>query len=178
MEILEILKYTVPSIILLAGVYFLVSKFLEEERVRLQSILRQNIAKQNQKIALPLRLQAYERITIFLERLHPNSLIIRVRQPHMTVSEFRDALTATIKAEYEHNLSQQIYVSSDIWKLTSEIKEQMTNLIHQLALALPPDASAVELAKAVFNYTIDVEDGKFPTEIGLKYLKNEVAGLY
>lgn len=178
MEVLEILKYTVPSLVILAGVYFLVAKFLEEERSRMQVLHRQFMAKQNQKVALPLRLQAYERLTVLLERMHPNSLINRTREPQMNVAEFRDALTRAIKSEYEYNLSQQIYVSADIWILISQIKDQMINMINQLAAQLPQEASSVELAKAVFNYTFEVEKGKFPTEVGLKYLKDEVAALY
>jgi hypothetical protein len=178
MEVFEILKYTVPAIVVLAGVYFLVAKFLEEERIRMQTLFRQNMAKQNQKIALPLRLQAYERIAVLLERMHPNSLVTRIREPQMNVADFRAALVKSIRSEFEYNQSQQIYVSRDIWVLMIEVKDQMINLVHQLAEKLPAEASSIELAKAILNYTFEVEKGQFPTEVGLKYLKDEVATLY
>jgi hypothetical protein len=178
MEVLEILKYTIPSIVVLAGIYFLVAKFLDEERIRMQTLFRQNMAKQNQKIALPLRLQAYERIAVLLERMHPNSLVTRVREPQMSVHDFRTALVHAIKSEFEYNQSQQIYVSRDIWVLMIEIKDQIINLVHQLAEQLPAEASSIELAKVLLNYTFEVEKGQFPTEVGLKYLKDEVATLY
>lgn len=177
MEIIEILKYTLPSVVALVGVYLLVAKFLEEERGRMQALQKHQISKENQKTTLPLRLQAYERLTLFMERAHPNSLLNRVREPGMNVAAFREALNMAIRSEYEYNLSQQIFVSPEVWKLTTQIKDQMINLIHQLADKLPAEAPAVELAKAIFNYTIEVEEGQFPTEVGLRYLKEEVRAI-
>jgi hypothetical protein len=177
MEIVEILKFVLPSMVMLVAVYFLVAKFLEEERARMQTQFKHNILLENQKVSLPLRLQAYERLTLLMERMHPNQLVNRVRESGMTVGTFREALVKAVKSEYDYNLSQQIYVSNDVWKLTTQIKDQVIHLIHQIAEQLPQDAPALELAKAIFNYTIEVEEGQFPTEVGIKYLKNEVAAL-
>lgn len=177
MEIVEILKYVLPSLVMLVAVYFLVAKFLEEERARMQAQFKYNISLENQKVSLPLRLQAYERLTLLMERMHPNHLVNRVREPGMTVAIFREALVKAVKSEYDYNLSQQIYVSKEVWKLSAQIKDQVIHLIHQVADQLSPDAPALELAKAIFNYTIEVEEGQFPTEVGIKYLKDEVAAL-
>lgn len=170
----ESLKYVLPSLVAVAGMYFLVSSFLEDEREKRRMEIMYNIKQQNQKQALPLRLQAYERMVIYLERIHPNQLIQRVKEPGMNVAMFRDAMVETIRQEYEYNLAQQIFISNDRWALLSEVKEQQIALIHQLASALPQDLSATELAKALLNYTFEIEKGKFPTEIAIRYLKDEI----
>lgn len=178
MIITEILKYTLPSVLLLLGMYLLVSRFLEEESNRLNIFFRQTIAKENQKLSLPLRFQAYERLVLLLERMHPDQLVPRVRQSGMTLRQLRDALVVDITTEYQYNLTQQIYVSSDIWKLTTQVKDQVIAMIYKIAEALPQTATAEDLANAIYKYTAETEEDKFPTLVGLKYLKNEVAHLY
>jgi hypothetical protein len=105
---LEILKYTLPSAIMLAGVYLIITRFLEQNE-RLKRIeLKKLSIHENRKITLPLRLQAYERIILFLERIHPYQLIQRVIDTNITAVEFNLLLAKTIRIEFEYNLSQQI----------------------------------------------------------------------
>lgn len=174
----ESLKYVLPALVTVIGMYLLVSGFLNDEREKREIETRYRLKKDKQKDALPLRLQAYERMALFLERIHPNQLLQRVKEPNMTVGEYREALVASIRQEYEYNLSQQIYMSHERWALIAEVKEQMVNLIHQLGGALPQDASALELGKVLLNYTFEIEKGKFPTEVALRYLKEEVREIF
>ena len=103
---LEILKYTIPSLVVLTSCYLIVRKFLVSEMQRKQLAL----FKDTQDITMRLRLQAYERLIVFLERISPRLLIPRVYDPSMTARDLQQAMTFNISAEFEHNLSQQIYV--------------------------------------------------------------------
>ncbi|MBR2888122.1 MAG: hypothetical protein IKB95_07830, partial [Bacteroidales bacterium] len=118
MDIAELLKYLLPALIVLACTYLTIRQFLirEEQKQRL------DLAMGNQKIITPLRLAAFERIILFLERIHPSNLLIRVQDPGMSAKDFQRALLTTIRAEYEHNMSQQIYISDESWEAVKTAK--------------------------------------------------------
>src|ERR1700742_1869115 len=110
--VLELLKYTIPALVVLLASYIIVNKFVISEMQRRQMALFQD----TQNITLPLRLQAYERLAIFIERLHPRQLIPRICRKGMTVSDLQQAIAFSIRTEFEHNLSQQVYVSREVWE--------------------------------------------------------------
>src|ERR1035437_4381837 len=109
--LLEILKYTLPAFIVLVSSYLIVKKFLVSQNQRKQLALFQDA----QDITLRLRLQAYERLVMFIERIDPRMIITRLYDPSMTVQDLQHTIVSTIRAEFEHNLSQQIYVSKNVW---------------------------------------------------------------
>ena len=111
---IEILKIILPAVAVFFAAFLIVKRFLENEDKRREHDLN----KGNQSITSPLRLQAYERIIIFLERINPSSLLVRVNKNGMNCHQFHMELIKTIKSEFEHNLSQQIYMKicpSSIW---------------------------------------------------------------
>src|ERR1019366_157382 len=114
----------------------IVKKFLVSQMQRKQVAL----FKDTQDITLRLRLQAYERLVMFVERISPRQLVTRVYDPSMTVRDLQIAMTMTIRTEFEHNLSQQIYVSHNVWETVKGVKEQEINMANQLSRALNPDA--------------------------------------
>src|ERR1044072_6814456 len=122
--LLEILKYTVPALVVLAGCYLIVKKFLVSEISRKQLTL----FKGTQETTMRLRLQAYERLVLFIERIHPRQIVPRVYQGGMTVTDLRQVLVFNINTEFEHNLSQQIYVSKHVWDTVKGVKEQEINM--------------------------------------------------
>src|SRR6185503_18503640 len=85
-----------------------------------------------QDTTLRLRLQAYERLVMFIERISPRQMIPRIYDPSMTVQDLQQALVITIRSEFEHNLSQQIYVSQNVWETVKNVKEQEINMVHQI----------------------------------------------
>ncbi|MBU0764099.1 MAG: hypothetical protein KJ607_04610 [Bacteroidetes bacterium] len=99
-ELFEILKYTIPSIVVLLTAYFLIKTMLDNE----QKKLIREIRMKNQRMVTPVRLQSYERITLLLERISPESMIMRIQQPKMTVAQLHAQLLSTIRSEFEHNL--------------------------------------------------------------------------
>lgn len=178
LNLTEIVQYTLPSLIVLIGVYFLVNRFLVEESNRLDILLHHSILKENQKISLPLRYQAYERLVLLLERIHPEQLISRNSTSRISAVQYKDRLIIDMQTEYQYNQTQQIYVSQDIWKVILQIKSQMKLLLTEVAEALPENASDQDFIMAMFQYLKETPSEKIPVNVGLKYIKNEVSQIY
>jgi hypothetical protein len=166
--LLEILKYTLPSTIMLGITYMIVQKFLMSEIQRKQIAL----LREGQNVTIPLRLQAYERLSLFVERIQTRQIMPRVYVQGMTVGELRQSLVMTIGAEWEHNLTQQIYVSRQVWETVKHMKEQELALIHGLAQQMNADAPAKELQVRLAEYLSEAE-GDTPGQIALTIISEE-----
>ena len=128
--LLEILKFTVPALTVFIITYLVLKAFLNKE----YKIRQIEFKFANQKDALPIRLQAYERLTLFLERIELNNLLHRVRVDGMTVRDFQVALLSNIRSEYQHNVTQQIYVTPELWGTIKGIKEEIISIINQFTI--------------------------------------------
>ena len=168
MEILEILKYVLPSAVVLAATYLINKQFFDREREK----DRLQLITENSKTVTPIRLAAYERLTLFLERINPQNLVVRVTQPGMTALELQRDLLTTIRAEYEHNLSQQIYVSANAWKAVTDIKELITQIVNQAAQTVEIDAKSSELGKKIVEIYSAQENE--PVTAAVEVLKSEI----
>lgn len=167
-SIIEVLMYFIPAAIVLLAVYMLIKKFLDNDyKLRLLEVKRLI-----QKDVIPLRLQAYERICLFLERISPNNLLVRVHKSGMSAKELQSDLIFTIRSEYEHNLSQQLYVSSSAWEIVKGAKEEVIKIINMAFIAVGDKASGIELSKAIFDSIVKNE--KAPTRHALDFIKNEI----
>ncbi len=171
-EILEILKYILPSLVVFATAYYIFKQFLENDNKKRLLEMKMNNRADNQQFVTPIRLQAYERIVLFLERISPNSLVLRVSEPNMNVMQLQSAMIMAIRLEYEHNLSQQLYISSKSWQIVKNAKEDLINIISSVAANIDKTADSSELAKAIFELTASVE--KLPIEIAIEILKDEI----
>lgn len=167
---IELLKIIIPAGAVFAAAYFLVKRFLDNDQKRREFELK----KSSQASITPLKIQAYERIVIFLERINPNSLVIRVNKNNMTSRQLHLELVSAIKAEYEHNLSQQIYMSEGAWELVKNAKEEILKLVNISSSKVSQDAPSSELAMMVLNITANLEK-KLPSDIALEYIKREIA---
>lgn len=171
-EILELLKYTVPSLVVFLTAFFLIKVYLDSE----QKKILLEIKKSNQNSILPLRLQAYERMVLLMERLSPNSLIMRVKRSGMTAADLQVALHAEVRTEFDHNLSQQLYISNEAWKLVKNTKEEIIKLINLSYSKIRAEDSALELSKAIFDRFMALEQS--PTQKVIEYLKEEARELF
>lgn len=126
-------------------------------------------------IVLPLQLQAYERIILFVERIAPQNLISRVNQPGFTVLDMQIGMVSSIKSEYDHNVSQQIYVTPTAWEAVKTVKEQTISIINQMALKLPPDAAAIELNKQILE--LFMRQPESPSDIAAEIINAEARKL-
>ncbi len=168
--LIEILKIILPAGAVFVAVYFLVQRFLDNDQKRREHELK----KATQATITPLKIQAYERVVIFLERIHPNSLVIRVNKHGMNAQQLQRELVTAIKTEYEHNLSQQIYMSYGAWELVKTAKEEIIKLVNISSTKVAADANGSDLAVMILNIAANV-DKKLPNEVALEYLKKEIA---
>ncbi len=141
---------------------------MENEEKRRSYFLK----KETQKSALPVRLQAYERLSLFLERITPDRLLVRIHSQGMNAQQYQSLITEAIREEFEHNVSQQIYVSEEAWKLLVDAKSATVGIINNIARDFKPDDDAMLLRKSILNKTMQMEP--FPTKRALRYLKAEV----
>ena len=146
----------------------MIAKQLTQEEMELQ---QKNIA-----ITLPIRLQAYERMSLFLERIDPNNLVIRINQPELDARVFHQMLLKEIRDEYNHNVSQQVYMSNAVWQEIKTAKEDLITAINATAGNLPDDSTSMDLARSLFEYLMNKEVD--PIEHALKSLKEEISKTY
>lgn len=169
---LEIIKYTLPALIVFLTAFFILRAMIKnEEQKRNQEI---NLA--SHKTILPIRLQAYERITMFLERISPESLIMRANQPNMTASQLQNELISTIRAEFDHNLSQQVYISHEAWEMVKKARAGIIQLINNASEQIKPEASSITLSKKILEMIM--EHKITPIGSALIFIKKEVQELY
>jgi len=172
MEILEILKYTLPAVIVLIATYLLIKMMLKNDSDR----RNKEIILQNQKTITPIRLQAYERTTLLLERIAPESLILRVNKQGFSAQQIHGEMLSAIRAEFEHNLSQQIYMSPQAWEVIKNARANTVKLINTSAGKVNPEAPALEFSTYLLERVMEME--KPPTQVAIDYLKQEFNSLY
>ncbi len=151
--LLEIIKISVPALIVFATVYYLFKTYNENS----QRIRMMELKKENRNLAFPLKMQAYERLALFCERISLSNLMFRIRNEAMTAGGFRLALMVAIQQEYEHNISQQVYVSEDLWKIVNFAKNDTINVINLVSKTVDENASSLDLSRAIFTYLDEVK---------------------
>lgn len=179
--LLESLKYLIPALVVTLTTWLVLSNMLENKlklkQMELQLKRTELASKQKQEL-LPIQLQAYERLTLFLERIMPQSLIARNRQEGMIAPELQMAMIATIRTEYEHNITQQIYVSSDAWMFIQGAVEETISIINRIASDMPTDATGTDLAVNLLNHFMGDGGANLPSERAIAQLKEEVVLLF
>ncbi|MEA3505162.1 MAG: hypothetical protein U9R32_08195, partial [Bacteroidota bacterium] len=160
MDIWILLFSLIPAVIIAATFYFLLKKFVEEKS-REKLI---DLKAQNNKTIVPIRLQAYERMILLLERISPSSMIFRVITPTMSATDLHSALLVDIRNEFEHNLSQQLYISKQAWINIKNAREELVRIINTAATQLQQEASAQELSTEIFALYVN-EDSSLQTAI-------------
>lgn len=165
-KIIELAFYTLPALITGAVAYYSFQNFTESDEKR----RRLNLLKENQKQALPLKLQAYERLALLLERINPSKLLIRVAPLNDDKVQYQHLLIQHIEQEYEHNLTQQIYVSDECWLMISTAKNTIIQNIRKTTMSVDI-ANSDKLREAILSNLLE---GESATNIALSYLKTEV----
>ena len=168
----ELLKYTIPALIVFLTTYLIIYKFLKNENQRRKVELMLN----NQKLIIPIRIQAYERMVLYLERIAPQSLVIRTQKPNMTNLELQNTLLKTIRTEFEHNMAHQLYISNKAWEMIKAARENLVKSINQNAIQVKPEAPAIQLSKLILESMLD--ESKDPTQKAIQYLKDEIRQLF
>ena len=152
------------------------SNFRNEEKKR-----QWELKRESQKTISPIRLRAYERLTLLLERTKPEHMIMELRQNQpdafttWTIGQVQQYLLQTIRAEFDHNQSQQVYVSDEVWDMIINARDQMAAFVIAIAGQLPPNATVQVYIQALM--TAYSSNGTTPTDKALEYLKNEAKEL-
>ncbi len=145
---------------------------LEAEVENLKAQLRQ----EDKKLVTPIRLQAYERLVLFLERINPQSMIFRLQKPGQSVIELQTKMLQTIREEFEHNVSQQLYISKESWGMVKTAKEDVVKLINTAAAEVQPGDASIELSKAIFNRMANTDH--LTLNSALNVLKSDIQKLF
>jgi hypothetical protein len=166
--IFDLLKVILPAALVLYGMYSLVNTYLTKEYQKRILELRMK----NSEVVLPIRLQAYERVCLLLERISPSNLLVRVSSAGQTAADYQRILLTEIREEFNHNLSQQMYMSDQSWQMVKRAKEEVVTLINRVFHELPENAKGTDLAKRVLENVLATE--KEPTGQAISFIKQEI----
>lgn len=167
--ILEIIKISVPALIVFFTVNHLFKNYLEGQ----QQLRRQDIEKEQKSAALPLKMQAYERLSLFCERIALPTLLLRFPPADQNARSYKLTLLLAIQQEFEHNITQQVYISSQLWEIIKAARDDAVNFISIVSEKVEPDASAIELKQALLNYEASREATGLDT--ALQAIKKEAS---
>lgn len=166
--LIEFGKILIPASVVLYAAFLLVRSFIHRD-IDLRKL---EVRSKALETVLPSRLHAYERMTLFLERMAPNNLLIRLNTGSIPARDFHQMLLAEVRSEYNHNVSQQIYISEEVWDLIRNAKEDLIVSINDAASEMGEESTSLDLSKKIFEKTM----GKAvdPLAHALVELKREV----
>lgn len=170
--LLEFAKILLPAALVLYAMYLGVKSMIGRDLAQQQLEIR----GKSIEVSLPIRLQAYERICLFLERINPSNLLVRVNDPSLTAPAFQQTLLHEIREEYNHNVSQQVYMSIEVWDMVKAAKEDLIMDINSSAGELGKEATSIDLTKRIFESRMQKEID--PIEHALNGLKREISQTY
>ncbi len=185
-EFIEILKYTIPAIVVLLTAYFMLKRFVDWNTETYKQIMNslekssknsaEDVKYKEKESVISLRLQAYERILLYLERINPVNLVVREIEPKLTAAQFRRKLLNIVQNEFDHNITQQLYLSNEVWTLVKNAKEEVLSLINSAAKKVKPDEPAIKLAEVILDINSTKESD--PVEAAISALKSEMKSIF
>jgi hypothetical protein len=170
MEIWEVVKYCIPALVVFITVYYLFDSYLKNQ-IKLKNLELQAQSKDSVVIA---KIQAYERLMLFCERINPYQMKLRLELPDMSGKQLAASMIIAAMQEFEHNVSQQLYVTPTLWKIIQTVKDQTLEIIGKSAESLGTNASIDDFMKNLDQAIYKI--GNLPTENGKQAIKRE-AGL-
>jgi hypothetical protein len=156
-----------PALFVFLTAYLAFKTFFRQEERKAIYQIRQ----QNRQTILPVQMQAYERLALLMDRLSPYNLLSRLQEENLMAAQLHRLLLQHIRQEYEHNITQQVYVTDRAWQAVKDARTNLISLINQAASETSADAAAPELGKAILNQMMENETQ--PTEEALSILKEE-----
>jgi len=154
------------------ALYYVVKNDLK----RYMDLKAMNLNKETRAALLPLRLQAHERLIIFVERINPGNLLIRLHQPGIEIKELQNLVVDEIKSEFQHNITQQLYMDSDRWKAVRKLKDDTIAMINNAVEGLPGSAGGIDLSRKILQHMSTIEEN--PYDLTIDYLKKDIQQLF
>lgn len=170
--IFQIALIIVPAgAVLITAIYFMRRESEKEIRnVQLE------LKRERQKFFLPNRVEAYQRAILLMERVHPNSLVMRNNNPGLPAAAMQVQLLEAIRNEYEHNIAQQMFISLPTWDMVRKSKDETVKIINMAGQQMTPTSTGMDLSSKIFELVAEV--GELPTEIAVRALKEEFQTLF
>jgi len=167
----------IALIILPAGAVLLTTIFfLRKEAAKDVQDMRAELKKQRQEYFLPSRVEAYQRAILLMERIHPNSLVMRLHNPGLPAKALQADFLKAIREEYDHNVAQQLFISLQGWQMVKNSKEETIKIINIAGNQMLATSTGMDLSAKIFEIVSEV--GQLPTEITVEYLKKELQELF
>jgi hypothetical protein len=185
--LITVLIEAVPTLIIAGLILYIFHeylRFVNDRDKRLALLNSKSNSKPNSPavsaptndFAIKLRLQAAERFVLYLERIEPGRLVMRSHQNGMSAKMLQNEILKSIREEFDHNLSQQIYISENAWNLIKGAKDEMTKFITATGEGMKPDATSIDFSRKMFQAASKVE--KLPGDVALEYLRHETNELF
>lgn len=169
--------FQIALIVIPAGAVMMTAiYFMRRESEREMRAVQLELKKERQKFFLPNRVDAYQRAILLMERIHPNSLIMRHNNPGLPAAALQVKLLESIREEFEHNLAQQMFISNPTWDMVRKSKDETMKIINLAGQQLEPTAVGMDLMTKIFEIVGEI--GTLPTEIAVDALKKELQGLF
>jgi hypothetical protein len=168
-QIIELIKIILPAVLVFITAWVLLEKYLKHLPIKQDSNV---LEAERLKILLPLQLSAYERLTIFMERIQPGSLVFRHNDISRSSARTQLELLKAVREEYEHNMSLQIYVSDDAWKFVIAAKDEVIEMIKLAGGKVGPDAGAMDFNRQLLEFDAQIKEGA--VKRALKFLNLEI----
>ncbi|MGI4806390.1 MAG: hypothetical protein ACRYFL_16600 [Janthinobacterium lividum] len=170
--IFDIIRLTISGLLVVMAAFYIARPYLERNEKQQLIGLKQTFTKET----LPLRLQAYERLLLLVDRINPANLLIRLNNPEYSAGEMYYLVLAEIKNEFQHNISQQLYVSNTSWEITKRVKNDTLLLMNSALTALPPAATGLEFCRLVLEQISKLETS--PYEAAAILIREEAEQLF
>lgn len=148
--VIEFGKILLPASVVLYAAYLMVRSFVQKDI----DMRRLEIRGKAIETVLPSRLHAYERMTLFLERMSPDNLLVRLNPGSIPAKDFHHVLLSEVRNEYNHNVSQQVYISEEVWELIKNAKEDLIVSINDAASEVGEQGTSLDLSKKIFEKTM------------------------
>jgi hypothetical protein len=170
--VLQLALIIIPAgAVLLTTIYFL----RRESSKEIQS-MKIELKKSRQDFFLPSRVEAYQRAVLLMERIHPNSLVMRLHNPGLPARALQAKFLDSIREEYDHNVAQQLFISPQVWQMVKNSKEETIKIINIAGNQMDVTSTGMDLSAKIFEIVAEI--GQLPTEITVEYLKKELQELF
>lgn len=166
-DLIEVSKYLLPLIVLLVSVLLILKHFSDKEKAK----QKYDLIRANNKLITPVRLQAYERIILLLERIKPDSMALRIQKPNLKAVQMQILMLETVRKEFNHNISQQVYLTEESWNAIVNAKEQLIRMINLSGTVLDKEAKANDYIRTLIEMYNDLDIK--PIENTLRVVKKE-----
>ena len=173
---MELIILVLVALIATGGTLTMAYFFLKKNGEREIRHLQVELKRDRQKHFLPMRVEAYQRAVLLMERIHPNSLVMRLHNPGLPAKALQAKFLDSIREEYDHNVAQQLFISPQAWQMVKNSKEETIKIINIAGNQMEVTSTGMDLSAKIFEVVAEI--GELPTEITIEYLKQELQELF